>query len=274
MTIRTLGSPSNSALPAQATRVTPRLLRALTRRLVKETKPEQIYLFGSYAYGEPEPHSDLDLLIVTEEPRGAARREREQFVYERTRTALRELSAMDFDVIARTPHELMQRLEQGHPFDREIVSRGHILYARRGSPRRYHVKHWRNRMPDSQVVEEWIDRAEQDYENALQILRRRKRPSPASVCYNCQQSIEKYLKAFLLKTRGGFQHTHKLEELNAQCAQEDGTFLLIEDWVTPLTEYAIKGRYPQAGITMDDARQAVATLKQVRKFIAPKLGIK
>ncbi len=271
MPIRTRGSLSHSASAAHTTRVTPRLLRALTRRLVKETKPEQIYLFGSYAYGEPKPHSDLDLLIVTEEPRGAARREREQFVYERTRTALRELSAMDFDVIARTPQELMQRLEQGHPFDREIVLRGHILYARRGSPRRYHVKHWRKRMPDSQVVEEWIERAEQDYENALQILRRRKRPSPASVCYNCQQSVEKYLKAFLLKTRGGFQHTHKLEELNRQCAKEDGTFLMIHDWVEPLTKYAISGRYPDSSITMDDARQAIARLKQIRKFILPKL---
>lgn len=274
MAVRTHGSPSNSALTPAATRVTPRLLRALTRRLVKETKPEQIYLFGSYAYGEPKPYSDLDLMIVTEEPRGATRNERNQFVNEKTLAALRELSTMDFDVVARTPRELMQRLEEGHPFDREIVLRGHILYARRGSPPRYHAKRWRNRMPDSKVVEEWVERAEGDYYDALQILRRRKHQNPPSVCFHCQQSTEKYLKAFLLKTRGGFQHTHKLEELNQQCAEEDGTFLMIHDLVEPLTKYAISGRYPDSSITMDEARQAVARLKQIRKFILPKLGIK
>lgn len=272
MTIRSLGSPSDAALMHEQTRVTARLLRELTRRLVAETKPEQIYLFGSYAYGEPTPYSDLDLMVVTNEPRGATRSERADFVNRKTLAAMRRVSEIDFDVISRTPQELIQRLEQGHPFDREIVLRGQVLYARRGTARRYHPERWRNRMPDSQVVQEWVDRAEQDYENALQILRRRKRPSPASVCYNCQQAIEKYLKAFLLKTRGTFQHTHKLGDLNQECAKEDGLFLLIQDLVEPLTLYAVMGRYPDSTITIEEARKAVATLKQVRKFIVPKFG--
>lgn len=33
-------------------------------RLVSELKPEKIILFGSYAYGNPTPDSDVDLLIV------------------------------------------------------------------------------------------------------------------------------------------------------------------------------------------------------------------
>ncbi len=274
MTIRTLGPLSDSPLTQASQRVTPRLLRELTRRLVAETKPEQIILFGSYAYGEPKPHSDLDLMIVTEEPRGATHNERHRFVIDKTSAALRELSPMEFDVVARTPNELMQRLEQGHPFDREIILRGHILYARRGAPRRYYAKRWRNRMPDSKVVVEWIERAEGDYEDALYLLRRRKRKNPPSVCFHCQQAAEKYLKAFLLKTRGSFQHTHKLEDLNQECAKQDGTFLLIEASLTPLTPYAVKGRYPESGITMDDAKEAVVLLKQIRKFIAPKLGLK
>lgn len=271
MAIRTLGSPSDIAAAQSVSGVTPHLLRALTRRIVAAVKPEQIYLFGSYAYGKPTPFSDLDLMIVTEEPRGATQHERERFVNDKTYAAIREFTKMDFDVITRTPEQLKQRLVEGHPFDREIVSRGQILYTRQGAPRRYHPQEWRNRMPDSKVVQEWIDRAEQDYENALQILRRRKRPSPASVCYNCQQAVEKYLKAFLLKKRGTFQHTHDLGILNEQCAQVDGSFLLIEAWVKPLTEYVVKGRYPEAGITMDQAREAVAVLKSVRKFILPKL---
>ncbi len=35
-----------------------------TRRLVAEFQPEQIWLFGSYAWGEPNEDSDLDFLVV------------------------------------------------------------------------------------------------------------------------------------------------------------------------------------------------------------------
>jgi len=33
-------------------------------RLVAEFKPEQVWLFGSYAWGEPTADSDLDLVVV------------------------------------------------------------------------------------------------------------------------------------------------------------------------------------------------------------------
>ncbi|MFN0077790.1 MAG: nucleotidyltransferase domain-containing protein [Prosthecobacter sp.] len=35
-----------------------------TRRLVEEFHPEQVWLFGSYAWGEPTPDSDLDFAVV------------------------------------------------------------------------------------------------------------------------------------------------------------------------------------------------------------------
>jgi predicted nucleotidyltransferase len=43
---------------------TPALLDTVTRRLVAEFGPEQIWLFGSYAWGNPRDDSDLDLLVV------------------------------------------------------------------------------------------------------------------------------------------------------------------------------------------------------------------
>ncbi len=36
-------------------------------RLVAEFQPEQIWLFGSYAWGEPTPDSDLDFYVVLRE---------------------------------------------------------------------------------------------------------------------------------------------------------------------------------------------------------------
>ena len=43
-------------------------LNEIVRRLVADYKPEKIILFGSYAYGEPNEDSDLDMLIVKETP--------------------------------------------------------------------------------------------------------------------------------------------------------------------------------------------------------------
>jgi uncharacterized protein len=45
---------------------TQNMLSEITNRLVKEFHPEKIYLFGSYAWGQPDDDSDIDLLVVIE----------------------------------------------------------------------------------------------------------------------------------------------------------------------------------------------------------------
>lgn len=39
-------------------------LSEITRRLVSAYQPEQVVLFGSHAWGEPDENSDVDLLVV------------------------------------------------------------------------------------------------------------------------------------------------------------------------------------------------------------------
>ena len=40
------------------------ILDEIVRRLVSEFDPQQIILFGSHAWGDPDTDSDLDLLVV------------------------------------------------------------------------------------------------------------------------------------------------------------------------------------------------------------------
>ena len=40
------------------------LLETATQRLVAEFQPEQIWLFGSHAWGDPHDNSDVDLFVV------------------------------------------------------------------------------------------------------------------------------------------------------------------------------------------------------------------
>ncbi len=40
------------------------LLQTVTQRLVEEFQPEQIWLFGSHAWGTPTDDSDVDLMVI------------------------------------------------------------------------------------------------------------------------------------------------------------------------------------------------------------------
>jgi len=48
------------------------LLREMVDALVDTVHPEQVFLFGSRAYGEPDRHSDLDFLVVVSDDAGDA----------------------------------------------------------------------------------------------------------------------------------------------------------------------------------------------------------
>jgi predicted nucleotidyltransferase len=102
-------------------RVTLKQIHRTARQIAEQFEPEQIILFGSYAYGQPGSDSDIDLLVVT-----PARNETSQ--------AIRIRRSVDhpfpFDLIVRTPENVRRRLELADWFLREIVSRGKVLYAK------------------------------------------------------------------------------------------------------------------------------------------------
>ncbi len=103
--------------------VTPKLLRAITLRIVEALDPEKIFLFGSYAYGEPTIDSDIDLLIIWKSNLRPA--ERAGVV---SNLFLRRLFGLD--ILVRTPQELAERLKLRDPFFIEITQKGKVLYDR------------------------------------------------------------------------------------------------------------------------------------------------
>jgi len=108
------------------TPVTDDLLHEIVQRIVSAFDPEAVILFGSRAYGEPEPDSDVDLLVVTDALTGHSVFERHRAVsdlFPHRRFAL--------DVLVRTPAELKQLVERGPAFFRETVTQGKVLYERR-----------------------------------------------------------------------------------------------------------------------------------------------
>jgi HEPN domain-containing protein len=127
-------------------------------------------------------------------------------------------------------------------------------------------------MTDQEEVTEWTARAETDYKAAIDLARRRKDPLPEAVCFHCQQCAEKYLKAFLISREVSFPKIHDLIALKKLCVKEEGTFELIHDLLEALEGYDVAIRYPGETATVEDAREAVAAMKEVRKFVRVKLG--
>ena len=58
----------------------------------------------------------------------------------------------------------------------------------------------------------WVRKAEADHEGANE-LALKARPLNDLICFHCQQSAEKYLKALLIERGLSFPKTHRLEDL-------------------------------------------------------------
>jgi len=96
------------------------VIRLLARRIVDRFHPQKIILFGSYAYGQPRPESDIDLLIIMQ----TALRESQQAL--QIRQYVNPLFGLD--IVVYPPEKIEQRLAWGDFFLREIIDKGIVLY--------------------------------------------------------------------------------------------------------------------------------------------------
>jgi len=99
-------------------------IESLSKRIVKEFNPERIILFGSYAYGEPGPDSDVDLLVIL-------RFEGRNF-WKSLDILNRVNPSFPLELLARRPEDTARRYAEGDPLIREALDRGKVLYERNG----------------------------------------------------------------------------------------------------------------------------------------------
>lgn len=92
-----------------------------SQQIAQAFQPEQIILFGSYAYGKPTDSSDVDLLVIM------------PFNGQPFRQAIEILTQTNpgfaVDLLVRTPTQIQQRLDWNDFFIREILDKGTVLYA-------------------------------------------------------------------------------------------------------------------------------------------------
>ena len=103
--------------------ITKDLLETVTQRLVAEFQPEQVWLYGSHAWGNPHDDSDVDLLVVVSQSDETPIRRSQ-----RAHRCLRGLR-MPKDVLVETRQEVDRVKESKTSLENTILSRGRRLYG-------------------------------------------------------------------------------------------------------------------------------------------------
>lgn len=96
-------------------------IQEVANKIAREFKPEKIILFGSYAWGNPGPDSDVDLFIVKET--------------DNTReTAIRISGAINprpfpMDILVYTKKQVKEKIQNDRNlFIEDIINNGKIIY--------------------------------------------------------------------------------------------------------------------------------------------------
>lgn len=114
---------------------------------------------------------------------------------------------------------------------------------------------------------EWINYGIKDLESA-KYLQGMYPPPLEIICYHCQQSAEKMLKAYLIKSGKEPKKTHDLEELYKEILKTDKNIEQIFDQCLNLTDFAVNTRYPyQLDLTLEDVIIAIEDAEKIKKCI-------
>jgi len=106
------------------TKITPELINHIVQKIVQEIEPEKIILFGSYARGDFNQNSDLDLFIIKDST------ESSRIVRRRVDNLLwgRQFSV---DLYVRKSKEVEWNLRAKNPFYlHHIFKEGKVLYEK------------------------------------------------------------------------------------------------------------------------------------------------
>lgn len=113
-------------------------------------------------------------------------------------------------------------------------------------------------------IEEWIKVAHTDWDR---VIRNLKEKDVNAAGFFLQQSIEKYLKAFLIKHAWKLRKIHRLDALLDEATKHNPELTSFLELCERVSGYYLADRYPpfgNLGITTEDIRK---DLKETKRFI-------
>jgi len=122
------------------------------------------------------------------------------------------------------------------------------------------------------LTREWVRKAEADYRLAAK-LTRGSEPFHDQLCFHCQQSAEKYLKALLQELGNPIPRTHILRDLLTLIVPHHVALRSLQRGVKFLTRFAVETRYPGESANKRQAKAAFRWAGHVREATRAILGI-
>jgi len=122
------------------------------------------------------------------------------------------------------------------------------------------------------ATQEWVGKAEDDH-RAARLLAEGHEHLYDQICFLCQQSAEKYLKAMLEELGLSVPKTHDLDKLLTALLPFYPTLRSLRRGVVFLTNFAVGTRYPGDNATKRQAMSALRWSSRVREALRPILGI-
>lgn len=262
-------------------KVTPEIIDYIVTKIVREIQPEKIILFGSYARGDFNHNSDLDLFIIKDG------KESSRMMSQKVHSLLWDWN-LSMDILVRKPKEVEWNFKAKNPFYLyHIFKDGKVLYERKTSKthnyflessilRNSNKTNMKKNKEENELVSDWLRLAKENLLYARLGIEEDFAPWHTT-CYLCQGSAEKYIKAFLIWKGWELLKIHDLGKLLRFCIKYDKEFEKLRDECKLLNKYITEGRYagdlPFEHIGKDDAIEAIEAAGKIEKLILNKVEI-
>ena len=236
------------------------------QRLVAEFHPEQIWLFGSYAWGDPDEHSDLDFVVVVPESDLLPLR-RAQLAH----GCLGDL-AIAKDVIVKTRAEFDRFIEVPASLAFKITREGTLLYkSKTARPHAADVSgRFTSKERKRELIQLWLKKAEASLRIVRLIAGDSGGPLDAAIGHT-QHAAERALKAFLTFADTPSQKSDDVGELLRQAIAIESSFTTVLPDASTVTPYSVKFRYPSQNDPMEPTRaefdEAFAAAQRIYDFV-------
>ena len=121
---------------------------------------------------------------------------------------------------------------------------------------------------NKKLAQEWLNKAEDTWKFTQAGWEETSISSES--CFGCQQTVEKYLKGYLVSQGIKPERTHILSDLLMECRKIDKNFEKIAGECEVLTEYYNPSRYPMdvlGSFPQDKGGEAIKMTQKVIRFI-------
>jgi HEPN domain-containing protein len=128
-------------------------------------------------------------------------------------------------------------------------------------------------MVDVRIVQEWVDKAGEDFAFALVNLQEEK-PFFSQICFHFHQAAEKYLKAYIVAWGLDFRKVHDLVLLQKICAARDPAAEELRESCAFLTAFYVDTRYPvhwPTHYSREEAQRAYHSAEIVKHWVERRL---